>query len=159
MNNNEKLFLDNYDKLLKYTKKMNKSTDTSFAESLLHETYLSIKETDVNIVAMSYIYNTIRNKSIISKRSLDYKLTSYYGAVIPEIDSDRYTYHEHKDYETKLHLIRQAIKDLPKKQGEVITNLINGKDNTDSNYNTWKINRRLAIIKLRELLKEDIYET
>lgn len=166
MTDNEKFFVSRYDQFYKMALRVCKNRDN--AQDLLHKVYLVVRDYDDLIVTNSFIFTALQNtwknnlrhesrywyapKSVGMARFTESRKSEFFDK-FPAEEQDIY------DIETRLQLQKEIVnpllEELPKKQREVITELLTtGEYDESYNHNTRKINRRLAVAKLSEMIKE-----
>lgn len=146
----------------KYVDDLDKSKD------IVQEVFIKFWNTkiifDDEVAIKSYLYVSVKNKSIDYLKSKEYRLTRSLDTInIFELESDSYFDKEFFIEEVSV-VIEKAIENLPKKCREVVRLSMNGCKNKqiseelEISINTVKTQKKIAYQKLRTCLKTPYIE-
>lgn len=150
-----------YPSLCLFSNKYIENLDTS--KDIVQEVFIKIWEDKIEFQndtkIKSYLYTSVKNRSLDYLKSRRYKLEQPFTKEISQIETDPFFLREVMISETSL-LIEKAVNTLPIKCGQIIKLSLKGWNNAEISdelgisLNTIKTQKKIAYKRLKPLLKE-----
>jgi len=137
--------------------------DLDISKDIVQEVFIKIWEDKIefknNTKIKSYLYTSVKNRSLDYLKSRRYKLEESLTEDIPQSETDPFFLREVMISETSM-LIDKAVNSLPYKCAQIIKLSIKGLTNTEISeelgisVNTIKTQKKIAYKRLKPMLKE-----